>query len=137
MSETFEYHLPGRRPSVWLGLAFTAGLLFIAALNDAPWWIWTIWGAVAAALVWMLIANPVSTLHLTDQELRWREGKRIGHVPLSEIAQIKITEWSDGGPDCAVTLTSGARIDIPSTCLPTGAQLERQLSDRGLPVTRS
>lgn len=134
MSEVYEYSMSGRRPVVWGALGVTVLLLILAARHDAPLAIWVIWGAVAAALCWSLTTNPVNSLSITDEDLSWRAGGRMGHFPLNHITDITITEWSDGGPDCRITLITGETVDIPGICLPSAATLKAQLAARGLPV---
>ncbi|MEL6799024.1 MAG: hypothetical protein AAFO80_04030 [Pseudomonadota bacterium] len=134
MTEAYEYRLSGRRPVVWFGLCVILGLLTLTARHDAPPAIWALWGAVAASLAWMLIANPISTLRLTDTDITWREGGRQGHLPMAQITGIKITDWSDGAPDCRITLITGETVDLPGNCLPDAHTLHAQFTARGLPV---
>ena len=136
MQDAYEYRLPGRRPATLFGVSASAGLLVIAAIGAAPWYIWAVWSAVFAALVWAVWRNPVHGCRLDGTHFTWSGPRGDTSIPIAGIEAVELTEWSNGPDTCRICLKDGTTRDPPSICLPPGSTFRRVLEDHDIPVTR-
>ena len=123
MSHVFAYSLKGRRPVMWAGLGVAGGLLVIAAVAGAPWYIWAIWGGPAVAMVWAVLTNPVSGCRITPEVFIWHSGGTETAVRMDQISVVQLTSWADGPDTCRILLTNGETLSPPAICLPSGPVL--------------
>ncbi len=136
MEQAYEYRCPGRRTSVWLGACVQAFLLWIALTNGAPWYIWTIWGLTSLGFAYLLLGNPISGLRLDDTHLILSPWRKPQKIPLTEIAKVEITDWSDS-THVVIHLQDGSKVSTFSGDIPPTGCLENVLTARGISVIRS
>lgn len=137
MSGIYEYQLPGRRPATLAALAATGGLFAVAMIHDAPGIVRAIWAAAGGALLWAVLANPVSGCRIDGTRFVWFTPRAEAGVLPSRIAGVHLTTWSEGPDTCTIRLCDGEALSPPSLCLPPGETLRRVLVAHGVPVTRS
>ena len=83
-----------------------------------------------------MIRNPQPGLVLTSDELSLYDRSQQFTLPLSGISLALPTDWSDGPGDWTVVMHDGTTVHLPSTALPEGRALARELEDRGVAVQR-
>lgn len=135
VDDVYEFRLPGRRLSVWMGSAVMAFLLIVALVNSAPWYIWVIWGGTSVGFAWLLLRNPVSGLRIDGKTLTLSPWRKPVEIALSEIDHVEIIDWSES-TDVVIHLTDGERLTTFSGDIPPTSLFEMELKKRDIPVHR-
>jgi hypothetical protein len=131
MELDYEYRLGGRSRSSWLAAIALVGLIVFTAENQSSSIFITTVGLCAILIIWLLTRNEIAGIRVDHQYLTlaaWRDPKA---VPLSDIAYLRMADWTD---DSALTLVykNGDEEEIPSGDLPSIQLLSEILADRGV-----
>lgn len=134
--ETLDHVNYGRnRKSIIATIAALAFLGFLHAVGTSPWIVGFLSLFVVPALI-DVVLNPVSTLTMDTEELRWKSVLQVGCVPLSEIAQVRMdTRW-DISVRVTLTLTDGKKLRLPHDVTPDNKLLEQAFEARGIKTER-
>jgi hypothetical protein len=114
---TYEYREPGRRPLTMLAFGFSIFMVWMAVQHDAPVIIFFIVVPCCAALLWMVVANPVSGLRLDSRTLTLSPWRKPEIIPLDSLERLEYTDWSEGS-SLDVVLVSGEKIRVFSGDIP-------------------
>ena len=116
----YQYELTGRRPVTILGLVVGLGMVAAGFTYRAEWYFLApVCFAVLLMLV-QLVPNPVSGSEITEEVVRFYSGKTAESVEFSNIRAMRVTQWSDGGPDVTLILHDGAPVRFWSLCIDGG-----------------
>ncbi len=136
MTGAYEY-TRGRRPlRAAAELLVAAGLLYLAARFEAPWWIWSIWGIACLGIFWDVFLAPSAGCRIDERQWSWHVGRSTTNVALDQIDRVAVTGWSDGPDTYTVHLKDGAEISPHSGTVPSGRTLGDELARRGVRVER-
>ncbi|MEO0389664.1 MAG: PH domain-containing protein [Pseudomonadota bacterium] len=137
MTEPFHWRRPGRSTAT----AITVGLIWLALAVayigfDAS--IWVVWLFVLFTMpaLYDLAAGRVSEMHVTDQGLRWRSGRREERASWDEIASVRLDTRLDFSVRTSLILPSGRRVRLPIDVTPPVADFEQALRAHGAQVRR-
>jgi hypothetical protein len=130
----YEFRRLNRRPFLVLAFLVASGLFYTGLSIGAPNAVLVMWGIATAALLVAVVVNRQSGLSIADGHLRIVDGVRRSEVPLSDIARVTMTRWSEGPGEWVIELNGGRRIALPAMAVPPGEQLADALESRGVPV---
>jgi len=135
MSQSYTYVCRGRRPTTLFALCFMAALVAIGLTNDAPLVIWLIWVPCSAALLWLVLADPMTYVALSPECLQVTEGGAEQTISLDQIAEVEIREWTDSH-DISVVRLSGERESLLLANPPQVQEFAAACEALGIPVAR-
>lgn len=133
MQDVYSYRLQGRRLAVWSAAIGVAMLCMLALYDTAPWFIWTIWLPCAAILLFLLVKNPDSGVHLREDRLILSAWQKPRELRLRDIERIVFVRWADS-TDMEVQLRDGTRVRVFSGDIPPMEPFIRDLESAGVPV---
>ncbi|MEM8579115.1 MAG: PH domain-containing protein [Pseudomonadota bacterium] len=137
MTAPYRWRRAGRSRStaitvalVWLAL----GAAYVGL--DAS--IWIIWLFVLFTLpaLYDLAAGRTSEMHVTQDGLRWRSGRREDRATWDEIARIRLDTRLDLSVRTSLILPSGRRVRLPIDVTPPADAFEAALRAHGAEVRR-
>jgi len=137
MTEPYHWQRSGRGRStaitvsvVWLALAVAYILL------DAS--IWIIWIFVLFTLpaLYDLATGRTSEMHVTEDGLRWRSGRREDQARWDEIESVRLDTRLDFSVRTSIILPSGRRVRLPIDVTPPADAFEAALRAHGAQVRR-
>jgi hypothetical protein len=112
----YAYNLSGRRPATAFVLGVSVMMLALVTRCQAPWYVLMPVGLSAAMALWAIIANPQTESTLTAGTLHFYNRGRSETVNIKDVTHMKVTKWTDGPDNVALTLKSGEIIHVPSLC---------------------
>ena len=112
----YTYHLSGRRAGTIFALGVSAVMVAVGVSYGAPWYFIAPVVLAGAMALWAIIANPQSGLVLNAEMLYFFHRSTKKTVRITDIASIKVSQWSDGPDTVAITLKSGGIVHVPSLC---------------------
>lgn len=128
----------GRRPAVLAALLGNLALALVLYIwLEASLWVVIALGAVSLPALWDFLSARPSVLRVEDGALIWRSGTRHDHIPLNQIARLRLERRLDLSLRVRLILTDGRRLTLPPDCTPRAAALEAALTDTDITVERS
>ncbi|MFW8636805.1 hypothetical protein [Cribrihabitans pelagius] len=108
---------------LWFGLGAAGWLVALLALPVIP-------------AVLDLLRNPSAGMTLTEERIAWYSGSLRDSVPLAEIERVRFDTRLDLSVRTTLLLHGGKRLRLPQEATPPNAELERELTRRGLTTER-
>ena len=133
MHEVYEYRLSSRRSAIWLAAALVAFSLGYAVVNSAPAILTVICATGGVLLGWMLMANPMSGIRVDHETLVLNAWRRPREIPLSEIAYLRMTHWTDDST-VSIVYKDGREEGTNYADMPPPNTLAAVMAARGIPV---
>lgn len=131
---TYRFEKRARKPGTWALLGLAIGLEIFAVSAQAPLYIYAIWGACTAGLLWYLWSNPQTVLELSKSELRSVQDQNELTIPMDMIAALRHHRDADPGASLTAQLKNGQTQPLGLSCLPPLAQLDAALADHNIPL---
>lgn len=91
-------------------------MLAFAIAYGAPWYFMAPVGIASAIAIWAIVSNPHSGADLDKEQLIFFSQGTQTTVLTADIANMKVSRWSDGPDTVALTLTSGHVVHVPGLC---------------------
>ncbi len=132
----FHYESKGRTAFHGALLALGIGMLALALVLTAPWFVILPLAAFAAMMAYLVLRNPRAGLAIDSGAIEFWHGRRHERIAVTEIAQVQIKRWSES-VDVAIHRHDGAVIDLPDRCRPAAESLTPLLESAGITVTES
>ena len=129
---TYRFEKRARRPGTWVLLGLALGLEIFAVSANAPLYVYLVWGACTAGLLWYLWSNPQTVLELSDTQLRSRQDQNETIIPLETIAALRHHHDADNGATLSVQLKDGQTQSLMLSYLPPITQLKTALADHNI-----
>lgn len=134
---SFHHDNPGRRPAK---LALVLGVWALLALSwlllsAAPWIVVPL-GLIALPTLIDWLTDRPAWLEIEDGDLRWRNGRQAGELPLHRIARVHLDLRLDFSVRAMVETDGGNRVRLPDDALPSEARFRRALEDCNVTVNR-
>ena len=129
---TYRFEKRARRPGTWVLLGLALGLEIFAVSANAPLYVYLVWGACTAGLLWYLWSNPQTVLELSDTQLRSRQDQNETIIPLETIAALRHHHDADTGATLSVQLKDGQTQSLMLSYLPPITQLKTALADHNI-----
>jgi len=114
-------------------MVICAGMTVLAAYHGAPWYFYVPVLSAGGLLLYMLIANPVSGLHLHDDVLILSPLLHPRFIPVGDVGSVEIISWSDS-TDMVIHLKSGESVAAASGDIPPRAAFRDALARVGIPL---
>ena len=133
MNDVYEYRMGGRSRTSWLAAIAVAALISMSVEYQTPATYGAIWGLAIVMIAWLLIRSPMAGIQIDDQYLTVSAWHKPRQIPLSEIAHLRMSHWTD---DCGVTIVyhDGSEEEVPSGDLPSIQRLSEEMADRGIEI---
>lgn len=131
----FENHGRSRGAIMVLLLVWCVILLLIWRIQLAHW--------IAVGILlftlpaaWEVLANPRSTLTLSDRHLTWQTPRISGELPVAQIKHIRFDTRLDLSVRITLCLLDGRKIRLPHAATPPHQRFEQELRTRGIQTER-
>ncbi len=136
MGVPIHYRREGRNRRTFVALAIAALILGFLYSIGTMTWIIILLGLFAVPAFFDVMLNPVSTLDLTDETLRWKSATQTAEMRLNQIRQARLDTRLDVSIRVTLTMVDGSKIRIPNDVLPHHKIFEAALQELNIPVER-
>ena len=137
VSPPFRHTHQGRNGKLilWLALVW-GGVVLATALFDLTPWIAGLVLVFTLPGLWEVITNPTSTLELDQSTLSWSGPRETASILLAGLKEVRLDTRLDFSVRVTLIRRDDTKFRLPPDTLPHHTVLERELTARGITVTR-
>lgn len=81
-------------------------------------------------------AGATAELRIEPSRLSWRSGRRGAHLPRGQLKSVRLDTRLDFSLRMTLLTHQGGKVRLPYECVPAANDIERALSEHGIPYER-